>query len=902
MWRKLRKIFFWLVGITFGLLLVLVFVIWLMQDKIKGYAISYLNDHLKTELKVDDIEVTFISTFPNVSLHFKNTLILDPEGLQSYRDTLLSAKSIYVKFGLWDVFSGKYNAKKLDVYNAHLRGFINEKGEENYDILKPSPEKPTGKKSDFKLDLQQVTFYNTRLTYHNAAMGQQYKLSTNTLKLSGKLGNDVFDLATSGDVYINSMRNKNVVLLKNQQSTLDLILSINTAAHTVAFKKGDWKIEKMHLGIKGNITNQPEGTLCDVTVFGKNVSLVSVMQLLPDKIHRNMSRYKSFGNLSLDATIKGLAGKTSAPAVNATFSIGNGILIEKQNNISLHNIDLSGAYTNKNKLGVDELRINTMSGRFKDGSIDMHGQLTDFGKPHIVLTVKGEIGLATLHDFVNPETIKEMKGRVSLDSRLDFVLMRTDNLLLDNTLINEASGSIRFVDATVLVSERGKPVTGLNGQLNLRDNDALVDGLQGKIGESDFSINGAIKNFTPYFLAGNQTLSVIGAFNSSYCNIEDLVVKSAPLPVAQKTVAGEAPTYSFPSNLNFNFDLNIAKLEWDPFTATNIRGNFKLVDKKLSATNLSIDLAGGKCTGSLSVDESGNQFLARANTHIDNVKLPLMLGVFKNFGQKLITPENTKGTLTATVDWAMPIGNDLKIDDTKMVVQASISIKKGELNNLNQLRQLATFMRTDKKLKLFLKGHADDFEGRVRSLKFDELKNDLTIAKGELTIPRMEIKSSAMNIDFYGKHNFENKIDYHFNFRFLELKKRENQTEFGEIRDDGTGMKVYIRMFGDLNSPQYEWDKAEAKADKKEKWETEKSTFKSLVKEEFGFFKRDTTVKTKTARQEDVDFIMQWDEAEPAKTVDQPQSEKDNQKLKKVRKRLGIDEKTNKDVKFDIEE
>src|SRR5687767_13422787 len=125
MLRKLRKIVLWITGIAVSLVLVLAFVIWLMQDKIKAYAIDYLNDHLKTELKVGELDVTFLSTFPNVSLHFKNTTILDPEGLQPYRDTLLSAKHIYLKFGLWDVLASNYKAKQLDIYNAYIRAFIN---------------------------------------------------------------------------------------------------------------------------------------------------------------------------------------------------------------------------------------------------------------------------------------------------------------------------------------------------------------------------------------------------------------------------------------------------------------------------------------------------------------------------------------------------------------------------------------------------------------------------------------------------------------------------------------------------------------------------------------------------------------------------------------------------------
>lgn len=901
MWRKLRKIFFWTLGILVSLVLILAFVIWLMQDKIKAYAVDYLNGHLKTELKVDEIDVTFISTFPNVSLHFKNMLILDPPGLQSYRDTLLTAQHVYLKFGLWEVLSSNYKAKQLDVYNAHLRAFINKDGIENYDILKPSEDK-TKTGDDLVLSLKNIKLYNTRITYENQVRNQQYKFKTKELLFSGELGKDVFDMQTAGDLHIQSFRNKNLVLFKNQDSELDMILTVNTTSNDLLIKKGDWKIGKMLLGVKGKLAFGDDGTLCDIEVFGKNVSLISIMQLLPDKVKNSMDRYKSYGNIDLNATIKGLAGKTKAPDVNASFKITNGMVVEKKSNVSLHNIDLEGNYTNSNKVGVDELNIKKMLARFKDGKFDLNGKLTDFVKPHFIFNVKGDFGLATLHDFMGKGTIEEMKGDVSLDSKLDFVLLRTDDLLLTNTLINEASGTVKFSNATVLISAKGKPITDLNGQLNLADNDALVDGLSGKVGESDFSINGAIKNFTPYFISGNQSLSVVGAFHSNYCNINDLVHDPSKGPQNITQPLSEF-AFSFPDKINFNFDLNITKLEWEPFTSSNIQGNFKLIDKKLSATNLTIDVAGGKCTGSINVEElPGGGFIANADTKIDNVQLPLVLKAFKNFGQDLITPQNSKGILSANVQWVFPILSNLKVEGKGMLCNASVSIKKGELNNLDQLKQLAGFMRTDKKMRLFLKNDADDFEARIRNLKFDELKNELTVKQGVLTIPKMEINSSAMKINFAGTHSFENDIDYHFNFRFLELKKKENQTEFGEIRDDGTGIKLYIHMFGDLSDPQFDWDKEEKKVERQEKWENEKKTVKSLLKEELGFFKKDTTVKVQKAKQEDVKFIMEWDEAEPVNNSTKTQSEKDNEKLKKLKKKWKKDENANKDVKFEIEQ
>ncbi len=901
MWRKVRKLFIWTVSIFISLIFVLAFVIWLMQDKIKGYAINYLNSNLKTELKTDAIDVTFLSTFPKTTLHFKNIRILDPKNLQPYRDTLFSADDVYIKFNLWDIFSGNYKAKTIDVYHAYIRTFINKAGEENYDIVKKSTDKSENKKA-FELDLKSVQLFNSRITYHNVATAQQYKFKTEQLKLTGNFNDENIKLNANGDVFINELRNKNITLFKNQKSDLNLNFSISSNGSKIKFEPSNWKIGKLELGVKGEINQKEEKSFFDVEIFGKNIPLISVLQFLPNESRKHIDRYKSFGNLNLKLNINGTSDKKTSPDVIAGFSIANGILIEKKTNVSLHNIDLKGNYTNRNKLNVDELVLEKFSARFKDGKIKAKLKITDFNRPHFIAEISGNTGLATVNGFLNETNVEEVKGEVNLDGKIDFVLLRTDDLLLTNTVINEASGKVIFSNATLKLQEIGTPITNLNGELQLKNDDALVDGLSGKINATDFSINGAIKNFTPFILSGNSQLLVVGAFNSTNFEVEDILGNVSETDKKQLNSEHERKI-EFPDNIHFNFDIAIEQLKWDTFKASNIKGNFKLIDKILNATELKIQMAGGECSGNINVDGTNEgPFLVTATTDIQNVELPKMLSLFKNFGQDLLTAQNTKGLLTAQVYWGMLLARDLKIDENKMIAQATVKVEKGELNELEQLNEIANFMRTDKKLKLFLKNDADYFQDKVKNLKFELLKNTLSIDGGNLIIPEMDINSSALKLKFSGSHTFDNKIDYHFNFRFTELKSQRNNVEFGEIADDGTGIKIFIHMFGSLNNPNFEWDKEERKEERSEQWKNEKKTVKSILKEEFGLFKRDTTVHIEEQKKENIKFMMEWDENKIPDQKQEEQRKNDKERIKKLKKRLGIDEKSSNDVKFEIKQ
>src|SRR5690554_7069158 len=104
----------------------------------------------------------------------------------------------------------------------------------------------------------------------------------------------------------------------------------------------------------------------------------------------------------------------------------------------------------------------------------------------------------------------------------------------------------------------------------------------------------------------------------------------------------------------------------------------------------------------------------------------------------------------------------------------------------------------------------------------------------------MTIRSNALDVNLEGTHSFENEIDYSFDFRFREIKGTRN-SEFGDVVDDGTGFRVFLKMFGTIDNPSFAWDKEAKKAVKEEQREQAKDDLKSALKTGFGINKKDTT-------------------------------------------------------------
>jgi hypothetical protein len=126
----------------------------------------------------------------------------------------------------------------------------------------------------------------------------------------------------------------------------------------------------------------------------------------------------------------------------------------------------------------------------------------------------------------------------------------------------------------------------------------------------------------------------------------------------------------------------------------------------------------------------------------------------------------------------------------------------------------------------------------LKNLKFASLANTLSIKNRIVTIPAMQIQSSALNVDFSGTHNFDNIIDYRLKILLSDLIKKKSKRlgdeQFGELEDDGRGKTIlYIKMYGDAENPKFNIDKIGIKKKLADDLKKEGKAVKQVLKEEF---------------------------------------------------------------------
>lgn len=155
----------------------------------------------------------------------------------------------------------------------------------------------------------------------------------------------------------------------------------------------------------------------------------------------------------------------------------------------------------------------------------------------------------------------------------------------------------------------------------------------------------------------------------------------------------------------------------------------------------------------------------------------------------------------------------------------------------------------------------------------------------------MDVKSSAADLTVNGKHSFDNDYEYHVRVLLSEIlskkirKPKPNTTEFGAIKDDGLGRtSLLLKITGKAEDVKVGYDVKAAGNHIKNDMKNERQTLKSILNQEYGWFKNDTSLnkKQETAPPR---FKISWGDEDSTKVVTEPPAERKESPVMKLFKK-----------------
>jgi hypothetical protein len=210
------------------------------------------------------------------------------------------------------------------------------------------------------------------------------------------------------------------------------------------------------------------------------------------------------------------------------------------------------------------------------------------------------------------------------------------------------------------------------------------------------------------------------------------------------------------------------------------------------------------------------------SSSFSNLEIRDVFRSFNNFGQDFLTEKNIAGSISGESEFLASLNSDFSINTSDIVSENSFTIRDGELNNFQPLIEVSKFLKIDK----------------MDQIQFSNISNTILINNNMITIPGMDIRSNALNIQASGQHSFDKTYEYHLATRLSELlfnkAKNNPDREFNIALDQDDRRIIFLILFDEGEGMMIEFDEEQALKKIREDLRNEKQELRDVFRKEFG--------------------------------------------------------------------
>ena len=823
--KKISRIIFFFFLALVLCVLSLVSLLFFYEDEVKATIVAELNKHLKAEVKIDpkNIDITIIKTFPDCSIEFKNLLMLEALPIKQ-RDTLLFAGQLNLHFNIKDLWNKKYEIEKIKLKDAVAKLRVLKNGKTNYMFWNESEKNTNQNKDSINFNLKLISIENSHISYKDRKQLFKTELIIKRLNFKGYFRESDFEMTSDAKIVIEELAQGKISYLKNKNCNFSIDLSVKETTYTI--KKAKLDLNQLALTCNGNFKYKDSLENLELIYQATDLDIASVLSLLPEKFKDIINDYKSSGNFYAGGKIKYTNQNTYS--LNSDFGIKNGKITYKPQSTSATDVNVTGhLQITQNSSKLD---LKNISARLNNEAINGNCSINNFSTPYLQFDAQADLNLENLQNFWPIDTLSRLKGNLKINTQVEGLIKDLKEHTFSTKVKMDLEASVSNMEAQFKGDEKIYKVE--HCQISAKEREIEVKDLKLKRESSDITLNGKIPNVFNYILDRKASLTIIGSLYSERLRMEDFI------SAGSKSAEGNDNPL-IPGNINFILNAAILEFSFGKFEARSITGEMEIKNQKVIVSDMKLQTMQGEAEINAFADNSKNKLDVVLQSNLTNINITELFAQLNNFGQTTLTDKNIKGQASANIEFKGTWSNRLVVDAKTISSVCNLSIERGELIDFKPLLSISKFVDVQD----------------LKRVKFASLQSTIEIKNNIITIPRTSIKNSALNIDVWGTHTFNNEINYHVQLLISDLlakKRKNNNSEFGPIENDKENRRsAFLLMTGTVDNPIIKYDKKGLKEKIKGDIKQEKQSIKQLLKEEFGLFKKDSALK-KTKKEEQV--------------------------------------------------
>ena len=353
--------------------------------RLTAIAHQVADQYVTCEYELDEVELTYFSTFPYFGVSVKDACLINPmEGAQS--DTLVAVPELLVSLKLIDAIHGNICIKRFHLRDATANIYIAADGTTNFDVFKSEDDeeeeedeggwqlKSVRWEEDLKVSARHLSFVDEKDTITASLDEASIVLAS---QKRDELDGARLDLSAQ---HVSAT-------LKGEEYAQDLELRLHLPVYYKSLEHVYIDKAKLQVNDFGLLLDGEAGTpdlssgvyTCDATVSTDGAwQIQEILALVPERFKASLKDIKVDGLMALEANAKGTYADSIMPMITAHMELKDGQGAYKPLPYTLRDLQLDAdARLDLNKQQPSTVTINKLSAKTKESRIAAKGKVED---------------------------------------------------------------------------------------------------------------------------------------------------------------------------------------------------------------------------------------------------------------------------------------------------------------------------------------------------------------------------------------------------------------------------------------------------------------------------------------------------------------------------------------------
>lgn len=708
--KKIIKIILIVVFILFIILLTLPF---LFKGKIQNYAQQEINKNLNAKVYFENLGLSFIKNFPNVSITLKKLSITGVDDFST--DTLFSIDKFEVVVNLSSLLKNEINIKKVILNKPSIHAIVKEDGKANWNITKPDTtlkeeiKDTTPSEIKTKIALRKFEIKKANIKYDDYKSKIFASIANWNLLLKGNFAKEFTNLNLISNIEKLNFRYGIIPYLKDVIVDIETNIDADLVNKSFSLKQNHFALNDLYLGFEGLFSMKDSDIVVDLSFATKKADFKSLLSLVPAIYKKDFKDIQTGGKLMLEGKIKGIYSKNTLPDVSLNLLVENAMFKYPSLPKTADNIQINALvyYDGKN--------MDNSTFDLKKFHVDLGGNPVDITfsvkSPKSDMNLKGSfksnIDLVTFKDVVPLENT-ELSGKILSDLYFEGYMSYIEKQEYDKFI---ADGNLNISNLNFSSPSIPQKISINDAQVVFSPKFVELKSFAMDIGRSDIKLKGKLENFINYVFK-NGTIKGNLELKSDLIDVNEFMT-GEKTGTTQEVDTTKMQVIEIPPRIDFTFMSNIGKIYYDKLVIDNFEGIVKVLDQKLILEKVALNTLDGKMllSGEYNTQDK-NKPLVDFNFSAQDINIPAAVKSFSTLEKLAPIAKNTTGRVSISASYTCVLDQYMSPIINSIISKGSLSSKELSILKSGMFVKLGETLKTKAFDNMTLKDVILNFEIR----------------------------------------------------------------------------------------------------------------------------------------------------------------------------------------------